>query len=426
MSIRVYLTGRMAVETPSEIADEAKFPGRQGRLAFAYLALSAQRPVAHDALADAIWMGEPPPSWESALKSLISKLRSMLHGIGVAGESVTSLSGCYQLRLPVDTWIDLEACARAVDVGEAAIARGDIDAAWSEATVATAIARRPFLPGEDAMWLDDIRIRLRSSHVRALDTLAGVWLVRNNAAQAVSIAAEAVGLEPYRETGYRLLMRAHALAGNRAEAARTYDRCARVLSDELGVEPDPETTALRDSLQTRTRHSDQQQTLIIAVTDIVESTKLAAALGDRRWHELLSEHDAITRNCVNAMHGQVVKHLGDGFLLTFASTGAAIESLAAIIHQAASLDESDQPLTVRVGIHAGEPITHDDDLFGLQVNIAARINAIAEAGEILASAVIRDLSPPGRVRFSASRTVNLKGIPDPITIYRAELADNQH
>ena len=103
LSIRVYLTGRMAVETPSEIADEARFPGRQGRLAFAYLALSAQRPVAHDALADAIWMGEPPPSWESALKSLISKLRSMLHGIDFAGESVTSLSGCYQLRLPVDT-----------------------------------------------------------------------------------------------------------------------------------------------------------------------------------------------------------------------------------------------------------------------------------------------------------------------------------
>ena len=186
------------------------------------------------------------------------------------------------------------------------------------------------------------------------------------------------------------------------------------------------TTALRDSLQTRTRHSDQQQTLIIAVTDIVGSTKLAAALGDRRWHELLSEHDAITRNCVNATHGQVMKHLGDGFLLTFASTGAAIESLASIIHQVASLDVSDRPLTVRVGIHAGEPITHDDDLFGLQVNIAARINAIAEAGEILASAVIRDLSPPGRVRFSASRTVTLKGISDAITIYRAELADNQH
>jgi hypothetical protein len=139
--------------------------------------------------------------------------------LDVTVESITSVSGCYQLRFPVDTWIDLEACARAVDVAEAAIARGDIDAAWSEATVATAIARRPFLPGEDAMWLDDVRTRLRSSHVRALDTLAEVWITRRNPALAVSTAAEDVGLEPFRKlaTGSSCAL---ALAGA-AEAIRT-------------------------------------------------------------------------------------------------------------------------------------------------------------------------------------------------------------
>ena len=152
------------------------------------------------------------------LEVAISKLRSMLN-LDVTVESITSVSGCYQLRFPVDTWIDLEACARAVDVAEAAIARGDIDAAWSEATVATAIARRPFLPGEDAMWLDDVRTRLRSSHVRALDTLAEVWITRRNPALAVSTAAEDVGLEPFRKlaTGSSCAL---ALAGA-AEAIRT-------------------------------------------------------------------------------------------------------------------------------------------------------------------------------------------------------------
>ena len=136
MQVRVYLTGRMAVETSAGIADEAQFPGRQGRLAFAFLGLSAQRPVARDVLADAIWGLEQPAAWESALKSIMSKLRSLLKTVGLS-DAVASVSGCYQLRLPVESWIDLEAAVRAVDVAEAAIRRNAIDEAWSEATVAT-------------------------------------------------------------------------------------------------------------------------------------------------------------------------------------------------------------------------------------------------------------------------------------------------
>ena len=68
MQVRVYLTGRMAVETSAGIADEAQFPGRQGRLAFVFLGLSAQRPVARDVLADAIWGLEQPAAWESAVE----------------------------------------------------------------------------------------------------------------------------------------------------------------------------------------------------------------------------------------------------------------------------------------------------------------------------------------------------------------------
>ena len=271
MQVRVYLTGRMAVETPAGIADEAQFPGRQGRLAFAFLGLSAQRPVARDALADAIWGLEQPAAWETALKSIMSKLRSLLKTVELS-DAIGSVSGCYQLRLPVESWIDLEACVRAVDVAEGAIRRHVIDEAWSEATVATAIARRPLLPGEDAPWIDDVRRRLTATHVRALEVLAQVWLQRRNAPLAMAASAEAVGLEPFRESGYRLLMEAHALAGNRAEAIRTYDRCARVLADEVGVEPDPETTALRDRFKAGTTRPRSAQTVIIAVTDIVGST----------------------------------------------------------------------------------------------------------------------------------------------------------
>lgn len=247
--VRLYLTGRMSIETPTEVLDERDLPGRQARLALAHLALDAQRPVARDALADALWGDELPAGWEGALKALVSKLRTVLVRAGFDPDrALTMVSGCYQLHLPADGWVDLEACPRAVDAAEAALRRGDVAAAWGDATVASAIARRPFLAGEDAPWVDDVRRRLRRWRVRALDCLTDVWLERGDAPLAISLASESIGLEPYRESAYRHLMRAHFLAGDRGEALRTYDRCARVLDTELGVAPHPDTVALRDAL----------------------------------------------------------------------------------------------------------------------------------------------------------------------------------
>ena len=278
-------------------------------------------------LADTLWPDSLPTSWDSALKSLVSKLRSLLVEAGVDDEPIVGAAGCYQLRLPVDAWVDLEACATAVDYAEGALRRGDLDLACSNGTFATTIARRPFLAGEDAPWIDTVRSDLRSWHVRALDVLAQAWIGRGNATLAVALAADAVALEPFREPGYRVLMRAQALAGNRAEALRTYDRCAQLFADELGVEPDPETIALRDTLRQPRRSLRPSQTMTIAVTDIVGSTDLAARLGDREWSAVLGKHDQAVRQCVETANGQVIKHLGDGFLLTFGSAGAALEAL---------------------------------------------------------------------------------------------------
>ena len=131
------------------------------------------------------------------------------------------------------------------------------------------------------------------------------------------------------------------------------------------------------------------------------------------------EHDDITHACVEVAGGQVVKHLGDGFLLTFASASSALNALDQLRRGLAE-SKFQPPLTVRAGLHAGEPISDDEDLFGLQVNIAARISALAEPDEILVSSVIRDLSVPGRTEFSAPRSVALKGIPGEITVCTAK------
>lgn len=245
MTVRLYLAGRMAVRGPGGVADEGHLPGRQGRLLLAYLAVHARHPVPSDRVAEVLWGEQPPDTWPALLKTVVSRTRSVLQRTGLPAErTIAGLPGTYQFRPPEDVWIDLEAGVRSVDRAEAALRRHDLREAWGDATVATAIARRPFLPQEDAPWVDDVRETLRSARLRAIDCLVEVWLTRGNHALALSLASESVGLAPYRESSWRLQIRAHAAAGDRAEALRAYERCARLLEAEVGVPPTAETQAL--------------------------------------------------------------------------------------------------------------------------------------------------------------------------------------
>src|SRR5262249_58918228 len=102
----------------------------------------------------------------------------------------------------------------------------------------------PFLPGEDGPWVEQKRRERADVRSRALDVLAEASLRSGDAAEAVKWAEQAIALEPFRETGYRRLMEAHVAAGNRAEALRAYERCRRLLADELGAYPSPETESI--------------------------------------------------------------------------------------------------------------------------------------------------------------------------------------
>jgi len=104
--------------------DEARLPGRQGRLVFAYLLAAQGRSVHRDELAEALWGDVPPATWEKALSLLVSKLRALLTECGLdASEHLTSAFGCYQLTLPAGTWIDVVAADEAATAGRAC-ARG--------------------------------------------------------------------------------------------------------------------------------------------------------------------------------------------------------------------------------------------------------------------------------------------------------------
>ena len=171
--MRISLTGRVSIEANGARLDERSFPGRQGRLVFAYLLAEEGRPVPRDELAEILWGDAPPASWEKALSVLVSKLRVLLEDCGVDGqEALRSAFGCYQLVLPADAWIDVAAARELSDRGEAALARGDLESARATAGEAAALARQSFMPGEDAAWIEERRRGLNEILVRAVACLA--------------------------------------------------------------------------------------------------------------------------------------------------------------------------------------------------------------------------------------------------------------
>ena len=120
-------------------------------------------------------------------------------------------------------------------------------------------------------------------------------------------------------------------------------------------------------------------------TDIVDSTKLADAVGEAKWQKLLAWHDRTLRELIEEHGGDVIKQTGDGFFAAFESPGPAVE--ASVADPAGARRARRHRPDVRIGLHAGEAFAKDDtDLGGQGVHAAARIGALAGAGEILASA----------------------------------------
>jgi DNA-binding SARP family transcriptional activator len=248
-TVRIHLAGRISVEVDGRLFDEAAFPGQQGRIAFAFLAGERSRPVGRSELIDILWPDEAPPSCETALNAVVSKLRSLLARAGLnASATLASGPGCYQLRLPARAWVDLEAAADAIHEAEAALRAGDPARAYGPSAVAHHIARRPFLPGEDGPWMAARRARLRSVLLRALECRAEVYLWNAELPLAADAACDIIALEPLRESGHRLLIRALAAAGNTAEALSAYERCRKLIAKELGVDPSRQTKAVYEAV----------------------------------------------------------------------------------------------------------------------------------------------------------------------------------
>jgi adenylate cyclase len=156
----------------------------------------------------------------------------------------------------------------------------------------------------------------------------------------------------------------------------------------------------------------------ILFTDVEGSTALTQRLGDARTRELLREHERLVREALKSHGGAEVKTMGDGFMASFSSATKALECAIAMQRAFAEHNQSaEEPIRVRIGLNAGEPIAEDDDLFGTAVNLAARICAHAEAGQILAPIVVRELAAGKQFMFADLGETELRGFEDPVRLY---------
>jgi len=175
---------------------------------------------------------------------------------------------------------------------------------------------------------------------------------------------------------------------------------------------------VQDPPSAKTRPIDDPAFRAIMFTDMVGSTEMTTQLGDRMAVELLRAHDAIIRRSLERHGGSEVKHLGDGVMASFAEVPASVACAVNIQDELATYNENCKtPISVRIGIHAGEPVEESHDLFGSAVQMAARIGDAAEAGAILVSAEVKDACAGVDLVFVPRGSETLKGIPEPVQLF---------
>lgn len=243
-TMRLTILGWVQLESGDPAVRQAAMAGSQSRAVLSMLALRGG-PVHKDELAELIWPGSLPDHWEGALRGLITKIRRFFAAADLpATETVVGQDGFYELRLPPGVTVDRDEAVDLIAAAETALAERRPAEASQGLRRAAGILERRLLSGQDNAWFDQVRAELAQDRLRALELWTRADLAAGNLDGAKRAAEEALALDPYRESSFRLLMEAHDAAGSRGEALRTYERCRRMLGEELGVAPADQTQRL--------------------------------------------------------------------------------------------------------------------------------------------------------------------------------------
>jgi class 3 adenylate cyclase len=203
---------------------------------------------------------------------------------------------------------------------------------------------------------------------------------------------------------------AENIAGARYLELPAYDHFSWVDGDLI--------TGEIEEFLTGSRHPPEADRVLATVlfTDIVDSTRRAADLGDRRWHDLLDRHDGLVDGALARYRGQKVNPTGDGMLAVFDGPARAAHCATAIRDGVAALG-----LEVRAGLHTGEIQLRGADVGGIAVHIGARVAALARPGEVLVSRTVTDLVAGSGILFANRGEHELKGVPGTWELFSVEV-----
>jgi class 3 adenylate cyclase len=163
----------------------------------------------------------------------------------------------------------------------------------------------------------------------------------------------------------------------------------------------------------------------ILFTDIVGSTALTRKLGDEATMELLAVHDKIVRDALADLGGREVKHLGDGIMASFVSAASAVKCASRVQREIAkhNAEKRNRSFKVRAGVAAGEPVEHHNDLFGVTVQLAARLCSHADAEQVLVSNVVAELCEGKVLAFEDLGEITLKGFGQPVRAHAVDWSE---
>ena len=288
---------------------------------------------------------------------------------------------------------------------EVAVAAGEVAAARTAAVALDEAAREYDSPA--------ITATRRESWARVL-------LAEGDAPAAAAEARAAIRLwrevaAPYEIARGQALLAMALYAQHDDEAAELELRAALAEFERLGAPLDAAAAARELEAAEQRRGAPRQARMTFVFTDIVGSTKLAEALGDVAWQQLLAWHDEALRSLIARHGGRVVNSTGDGFFAAFEAARPALDCAIAI--QRALADHrrtTGFALQVRIGLHSAEATRRGDDYSGMGVHVAARVAALAAEGGIMASAAT--LGEAGDVAVADARDASLKGVRDPVRV----------
>ncbi len=243
MPIRVRLVGRVAIEHDQLRVSGGALDARRSRLLLAALA-TAGGPITADDLAGRIW-NDPPPSWPSALRNALAALRTALDPIGLGGQNlvVTDRTGW---RLAPAAVTDLDEASAAIASAERAMTAepADPQTALVDAEAALALTTGEVLPEDAGLWIDELRERRQALQRRALGFVADAAIGLGRWSRVQDASAALLDVDPLDEAAHRRVILALMSIGDRSGAIRAFDRCRNLLTEELGIDPGPETTEL--------------------------------------------------------------------------------------------------------------------------------------------------------------------------------------